>query len=100
MATIALDLPYLSTYANISEPDLLTLVQNPSTELVTSFLEQIIIKAQDYERLKADRLRADVELENAVRNGELHARTLKANVDKALAEAQALRKQLNEEGWE
>ena len=100
MAALALDLPYLSTYSNISEPNLLTLIHNPSTDLVTSFLEQIILKAQDYERLKAERLRVDVELESAVRNGELHARTLKANADKALEEAQTLRKQLNEEGQE
>lgn len=97
---IALDLPYLSTYSNISEPNLVTLVQSPSKELVVSFIEQIIIRAQDYERLKAERLRADVELENAVRNGELHARALRANTDKAQEEAHALRKQLNEEGPE
>lgn len=98
MATLAIDVPYLSHYSNLPEPNIHALIDSPTTDLVITFLQQVIHKAQEHDRLQAERLRLDVELESAVRDGELRARTIRATADKALQEADALRKQLNEEG--
>ena len=98
MATVAFDTSYLASYCSIPQPTIESLVHNPTVDLVQTFLQAVFTKAQEHDRLKAERLRLDVELENAVRQAELQARTLKTNADRALQEADELRKKLNEEG--
>lgn len=99
MATApVLDLPYLSTYCAVPESTLQSLVQAPTVDLVTSFLQLLLPRAQENERIKSERLRLDVELENAVRSADLRTRILKANTDKALKEVDDLRQKLNQEG--
>jgi len=98
MATTALDTAYLASYCSWTQPSLQTLIDSPSSDLITSFLENLITKAQEHDRLKAERLRLDVELENAVRGGESRTRGLKANTEKALRDVEALRTSLNEKG--
>ena len=97
-AFMAVDTAYVANYCGIPQSNVDTLVAEPSPDLVTTFLRTIITRAQEHEALKTERLRADVELENAVRGGEARARTLKANADKALQEVESLRKKLDEEG--
>lgn len=97
MAAI-IDTAYVASYCQIPESSVETLVADPTPDLVATFLQTFITRAQEHEALKADQLRRDVELENAVRGGEAKARVLKTNADKAQEQVQSLRKQLNEEG--
>lgn len=98
MATGILDTAYLSTYTGVPEPSLQILIHTPSPELVTLFLQQLIVNTQDHDRLKAERLRLDVELENSVRNGEAKVRAVKATAEKALKDVASLQAKLKEEG--
>lgn len=95
----AVDTAYVASYCGVPESNVQTLTEAPTADLVTTFLRTVITRAQEHETLKAERLRVDVELENAVRGGEAKARALKANADKALQDVQALRKRLDDEGW-
>ncbi|EDN08709.1 filament-forming protein [Histoplasma capsulatum] len=96
MATVAVDIPFLSSHYSIPEASLNTLSQNPTVELVNQLLESISTKAREAEGLKADKLRLDVELENAVRSGESKVKVLKNSVEKGLAEIASLRGKLQE----
>lgn len=98
MAATTIDPAFIANYAGWTQPRVESLVEAPNPELVTSFLEAIISRAQEHERLKADRLRIDVELENAVRGGEAKARVLKATNEKTQQEVKSLRTQLNDQG--
>ncbi|KAI9654433.1 MAG: hypothetical protein M1831_005399 [Alyxoria varia] len=97
MAAAVLDTAHLASYTSIPQSDIQTLINEPHPELVNTFLKAISAKAQEHERLESERLRLDVELENAVHGGESRSRTLKANADKALQDVEALRVRLNEE---
>ncbi|KAK2739741.1 hypothetical protein FQN55_009331 [Onygenales sp. PD_40] len=94
MATAAVDLPFLSSHYSIPETTLTTLSQNPTADLVNQLLESISTKARETEELKSDKLRLDVELENAVRSGESKVKVLKNSVEKGLAEITSLRNKL------
>lgn len=98
MASAAVDTAYLANFCAVPETNIKTLTTSPTADLVTSFLQSLITKAQEHEFLKSDRLRLDVELENAVRGGESRVRGVKATADKALKESDALRRKLHEEG--
>ncbi|EER44027.1 filament-forming protein [Histoplasma capsulatum H143] len=92
----AVDIPFLSSHYSIPETSLNTLSQNPTVELVNQLLESISTKAREAEELKSDKLRLDVELENAVRSGESKVKVLKNSVEKGLAEIASLRGKLQE----
>ncbi|OJD15924.1 hypothetical protein AJ78_03867 [Emergomyces pasteurianus Ep9510] len=96
MATAAVDIPFLSSHYSIPETTLTSLSQNPTVELVNQLLENISTKARESEELKSDKLRLDVELENAVRSGESKVKVLKNSVDKGLVEITSLRGKLQE----
>lgn len=97
MAAAGPDATYIASYSGLALPNIQSLITTPTPALVASFLQAIISRAQEHERLKADRLRLDVELENAVRGGEAKARALKATHEKSLQEVEKLRSQLNEQ---
>ena len=92
----ALDVPYLSTTYDVPETDLQTLLDAPTTELVQSFLTSLTSKGNDFDNLKAEKLKADVELENTVRTSETKVRAQKAQVTKHAKEIEELRTKLNE----
>ncbi|EFQ97403.1 hypothetical protein MGYG_00443 [Nannizzia gypsea CBS 118893] len=96
MATAAVDLPFLSSHYAIPEAALTTLSENPTTELVNQLLESISIKARETEELRSDKLRLEVELENAVRGGEAKVKVLKSSVEKGLEEISSLRTKLQQ----
>ena len=98
MATTTVDLPYLSNYLSLPETSLTTLIDAPTTELVSSVLEAVAIKAREHDQAKAEKLRIEVELENAVRSGETRTRGLKATVEKSLKETAELRSKVQELG--
>jgi nucleoprotein TPR len=98
MATSVADVGYLSSYLNVPQPTLQTIIDAPTAELVKSLLEAITTKAHEHEELQSDKIRLEIELENAVRSSETRSQGLKGTVDKALKEVHELREKLNLEG--
>lgn len=98
MAAATVDTAYLAASYSISETTIASLLDSPTRELVQSLLQQLEIKAKEFEQVQAEKLRSDVELENAVRGTESRTRSLKASVDKGLKENAELRTKLNDAG--
>jgi nucleoprotein TPR len=98
MAAAAVDVGYLAASYSVPETTIQSLLSEPTIELVQSLLVQIESKAREFEDLQSEKLKADVELDNAVQSGEQRARTLKAAADKAQKEAAELRQKVAEEG--
>ena len=98
MAAAAVDTAYIALAYSIPEPTVKSLLDEPTTELVSSLLEQLVAKAHHFDALRAEKLRTDIELENVVRTGDSRARALKTTADKGLNEVQELRRELNEKG--
>jgi nucleoprotein TPR len=98
MAAADIDVAYICASYAVSEPDVKSLLDAPTTELVHSFLLQLDAKAREHDELRSEKFRQDVELENSIRNGESRAEALKSNLEKAQKEVETLRKQLNDTG--
>lgn len=98
MADTAVQLPYLSVHYEIPESTLSSLTQAPTVDLVNQLLVSITKKAHAFDELKSDKLRLEVELENAVRSNESKVKVLKNTIEKGHTEVQELRKSLQESG--
>ena len=98
MAEATVDISFLSSHYVIPEASIKNLVQHPTVELVKQLLEAITSKACETEELKSDKLRLEVELENAVRTGESKVKALKTSVEKGLAEISNLRAKIQTSG--
>jgi nucleoprotein TPR len=98
MASVAVELPFVAAHYGIPESTLTSLSRSPTTELVNQLLESLTSKAHEYDGLKSDKLRLEVELENAVRSNESKIKVLKNNVEKSLKEISQLRSKLQESG--
>lgn len=98
MATATVDLPFLASHYAVPETTLTTLTQAPTVDLVKQLLESISSKARETEELKSDKLRLEVELENAVRSGEVKVKAFKASAEKGRTEVSGLRTKLQEAG--
>ncbi|KKK19554.1 nuclear pore complex protein [Aspergillus ochraceoroseus] len=96
MAAATIELPFLSSHYSIAESTLSTLTQTPTVELVNQLLEAITKKAREVDELKSDKLRLEVELENAVRSSDSKIKVLKSSVEKGHAEVEETRKKLHE----
>jgi hypothetical protein len=98
MATAAVDVGYLAASYSVPETTIQSLLSEPTVDLVQSLLVQIEAKAREFEDLQSEKLKADVELDNAVQSGEQRARALKAAADKAQKETEELRQKAAQEG--
>lgn len=98
MATEVVDTNYLSGYLNLSHETLVSVLDAPTTELVRSVLEAVTTKAREHDTLAADKLRVDIELENAVRSSETRIEGLRVGLDKAQKTVEEVRTKLKEEG--
>ncbi|KAL8932684.1 MAG: hypothetical protein Q9216_006728 [Gyalolechia sp. 2 TL-2023] len=96
MATAELDLPRLSSFCSLPQTSLTTLLDAPTADIVRQLLNSLLPRVHEQDELKADKLKLNVELENAVRGGESKSRVLKSQVDKGLKEATGLRQRLQE----
>lgn len=94
MAAATVDPVYLSTYLDVPQATVTSVLDSPTVELVNSVLLAVTLKARQHEELQADKLRIDIELENAVRGADSRAQGLKATADKALKDVEELRQQL------
>ncbi len=98
MAGVAVDVEYLSAYLSVPQQTVSTVIDTPTAELVQAVLTAVITKAREHEELAADKLRVDIELENAVRSSEARIESLRANVEKAQKTVEEVRTKLKEEG--
>ena len=98
MATAVVDVPYLSNYLSLPQPTLISLTETPTVDLVVSLLQAVVTKAKEHDEVKAEKLRVDVELENAVHTGDAKTRILKKNFAKAQKVAEELKEKLTIEG--
>jgi hypothetical protein len=98
MAAATVDVGYVAASYSVPETTLQSLLSEPTVELVQSLLVQIEAKARDYDDLKSEKIKVDVELEAAVQGGDARARTLKAAADKAQKETEQLQQKLAREG--
>ncbi|KXL48806.1 MAG: hypothetical protein FE78DRAFT_127698, partial [Acidomyces sp. 'richmondensis'] len=90
------DLAYLSATYAFPEPDLQILLDSPTSELVQRLFVGLVTKGHEFDALKADKLKAEVELENCVRTSEAKIKAQKAQVTKHAKEIEELRVKLNE----
>jgi nucleoprotein TPR len=98
MATAVVSVAYLSSYLSVPETTLVTLVDEPTKELVNAVLQAVTARAREHDEANANKLHLEVELENAVRTGDSRTRSLKASVEKGLNGLAELREKLKEEG--
>jgi nucleoprotein TPR len=98
MATPTWDPGYLSGYLGLPQQAIETIIDAPTAQLVQQLLDAVALKAREHEELQADKLRLDVEFENAVRSVETKNQSLKATVEKSLKEVNDIREKLTAEG--
>lgn len=98
MAAAIVDVDYLSAYLSVPQQTLTSAIDSPTSELVRSVLEAITAKAREHDELAADKIRVDIELENAVRSSETRIDGLRASVEKAQKTVEEVRTKLKEEG--
>lgn len=90
------DTQYIAKCFDISEGDVKNLLNNPTADGAKTFIDAAIHKAQDFEKVKSEKLRVEVEFEHAVRNSENKAKTQKATITKHTEELKATKAQLTE----
>ncbi|KAL8807609.1 MAG: hypothetical protein Q9182_000593 [Xanthomendoza sp. 2 TL-2023] len=96
MATAELDIPRLSAFCAVPQTSLISLLDTPTVDLVRNLLESLSPRIHELDGVKAEKLKINVELENAVRGGESKSRVLKNSVDKGLKEAAQLKQKLEQ----
>lgn len=79
----------------IEETKIQTALDAPTAELVRELLAIFTTKAEEFDTAKAEKLRADVELENTVRSHEAKGRAVKSSLTKSQKEVEELRKNVN-----
>jgi len=92
-----LDTGYLAASYSIEEPRLKELLDAPTTELIKEFLQKLEEKAHENDKLQAQKLRTEVELENALRNNNFRAKQLQDSTTKHRKEIEDLKEKLTEE---
>ena len=95
---VELDSRRIASFVSLPEPTISTLLESPTTDLVQTFLSSLTSKIQEYEQLKSQKLKQDIELETTIRNNESKVKVLKTSVEKGLAEVGKLRTELQESG--
>ena len=98
MATAGVDVDYLSAYLGVPQPTINTILDTPTADLVRSVLDAISEKAREHDELIADKLRLDIELENAVRGSETRIEGLRSGLEKAQKTVEEYRTKVNEAG--
>lgn len=98
MAAAALDVDYLASYLGLPQQTFISIVDTPTVELVRQVLEAVTAKAREHDELTADKLRVDIELENAVRSSETRVEGLRSTIEKSQKTVEEVRTKLKEEG--
>ncbi|KAF2171827.1 hypothetical protein M409DRAFT_18060 [Zasmidium cellare ATCC 36951] len=91
-----IDVAYLASTYDVSDTDLRALLEAPTVELAADLLQSLTTKGQEFDALKAEKLRIEVELENTVRTSDTKVKAQKAAVTRHQKEVEQLRTKLNE----
>ena len=95
------DIRTLSSFSSTPEETITTLLQQPTVELLATFLKNITSRAKECEQTKSQKLRLEVELEQSVRTRESKVKLFKTSAAKALEETSKLRADLQQTGaWD
>jgi len=95
--TPGFDIPRISSFLQLPQK----IVEDISAidqAFVSQFLTALTTKARQYDELKAEKLRVDVEMEQNARTAIVRSTGMKTRLDAALAEAQQLRVKVTEAG--
>lgn len=92
-----IDVSRLSRFLSLPE-DIISSLAGITEHYVTSVLRAIDEKSREHVNLRADTLRIEVELEQAVRTADNRVKAMKTQLDSSLAETQDLRVKLNTSG--
>jgi nucleoprotein TPR len=98
MATAAVDVLFLSGHLGLPTSTLSDLISQSPADLVATILNAVVKKAREFDNLYSEKLKVDIELENAVHSAETRCQSFKATAEKALKDVEGLRQQLKEEG--
>ena len=98
MAAAAVDVPFLSGHLGVPQEAIASLIASAAADLASVVFGAVASKAREFDSLYAEKLKVDIELENAVVSSETRCQSFKATADKALKDVEALRQQLKEEG--
>ncbi|RDA86926.1 hypothetical protein CP532_1878 [Ophiocordyceps camponoti-leonardi (nom. inval.)] len=97
MAAPKFNLGYVAGHLGLDQPILTALTTKPTAQLVFQLLQAVSTKANEFDDLHANKLQADIELENAVRSAEARSQTSKTTTESALKEVQEVREKLQDE---
>ena len=98
MAAADVDVGYIAGHLGLDQPVLTSLTSQPTIDLVAQVLQAVAAKAHEFDVLYAEKLRTDIELENAVRGAESRSQASKETTEKALKDVEEARQALKEEG--
>jgi nucleoprotein TPR len=92
------DVHAVATLSSTPESTISAILENPTVELVRSLLHNISVRAKEYDQIKSQKVRLEVELETVVRTSESKVKVLKNSVEKGLTEITRLRTELQNSG--
>ena len=98
MAVATMDVEYLSGYLDLPQTNLTTVLDAPTANLVQEILNAVANKAREHDDLAADKLRLEIELDNAARGSATRIEGIKSSLEKAQKTVEELRTRLSEEG--
>ncbi|CAI4217717.1 unnamed protein product [Parascedosporium putredinis] len=88
------DLGYIAGHLGLQQDGLMSLAADPN---ISSLLKAVEAKAHEFDTLYSEKLRVDIELENAVVGSEARCQTFKATAEKAMKEVEEVRQKLKDE---
>ena len=92
------DVPRISAFLVVPQKTIETLTASSDGDAVATILAALTGKAREYDDMKAEKLRMDVELEQSSRTANTRISSMKARLENALAETQDLRGKILEAG--
>lgn len=93
-----IDLKVISNFSSVPEATLTSLLSSPTSDSVKSLFEAVEKNARECESNKSQKVKLEVELETVVRTNESKVKVLQNSRDKALADVQKLRGDLQAAG--
>ncbi|RMZ87231.1 hypothetical protein DV736_g5540, partial [Chaetothyriales sp. CBS 134916] len=88
------DVRVISNFSLLSEASVASVLDSPTADSVRALLKAIEQNAKECEQSKSQRVKLEVELETVVRTNESKVKVLQNSRDKALADVQTLRSEL------
>jgi nucleoprotein TPR len=91
------DVPRIASFLSVPNDDIISLFST-TNDCVASILQAILVKAKEYDELRAGKLRLEVEVEQSVRTADSRVKSMKGQLDSVLVETQELRIKASDAG--